>query len=88
MPPPVSRPQVSLLLLVLFSLGCGYLGVLFSRLATALPNATTMDEIGEGALGKWGKRSVFLVFYTSVVSCCGWADGHVCAAPRALACMG
>lgn len=50
--PPSLRLQVSFVLLVTFSLGCGYLGVLFSKLAVALPNATTMDDIGGAALGQ------------------------------------
>ncbi|KAL4457813.1 hypothetical protein ABPG75_012678 [Micractinium tetrahymenae] len=57
---------VSFVLLVLFGLGCGYLGVLFSKLAVALPNAATMDEIGSAALGKTGKRLVFAVVYTTI----------------------
>ncbi len=60
--------QISLLLLLLLSLGYGYLGVLFSRLAVAVPTAETMDQLGEAAGGKWGKRAVYAVFYTSVVA--------------------
>lgn len=53
--------QVSFVLLVMFGLGCGYLGVLFSKLAVAVPNAVTMDDIGGAAMGKTGKRLVYAV---------------------------
>ena len=68
-PPPGSwlpfLAQVSFLLLITFGLGCGYLGLLFSKLACALPNATTFDDIGQAALGKLGKRLVFGLVYTT-----------------------
>lgn len=52
----------------MLALGCAYLGVLFSRLAVAVPTAETMDQLGEAAAGKWGKRAVYAVFYTSVLA--------------------
>lgn len=60
-------PQVSFLLLVALGLGCGYLGVLFSKLGVAQAAANTMDEIGSAALGRTGKQLVFACFYTTVV---------------------
>lgn len=59
--------QVSFVLLALFGLGCGYLGVLFSKLAVALPSAATMDEIGAAALGKTGRHLVYGVVYTTIL---------------------
>lgn len=59
--------QVSFVLLLLFGLGCGYLGVLFSKLAVALPGAATMDEIGAAALGTTGRRLVYAVVYTTIL---------------------
>lgn len=64
---PINLAQVSFVLLILFGLGCGYLGVLFSKLAVALPNASTMDEIGAAALGKTGRRLVFALVYTTII---------------------
>lgn len=54
---------LSFVLMGAFCLGCGYLGVLFTKLAVAQPTATTMDELGSAALGKMGKRLVFGAFY-------------------------
>ncbi len=59
--------QVSFVLLLLFGLGCGYLGVLFSKLSVALPGAATMDEIGAAALGTTGRRLVYAVVYTTIL---------------------
>lgn len=52
LPPPCWQ---SFALLGLFSLGCGYLGVLFSKLAVALPQAETMEDLGAAAMGRVGE---------------------------------
>lgn len=72
---------VSLLLLAALSAGCGYLGVLFSRLAVALPNATTFDDIGTAAMGATGRRLVFAIV-------CEWVppSPHACNAALWLCC--
>ncbi|EFN54961.1 hypothetical protein CHLNCDRAFT_134730 [Chlorella variabilis] len=58
---------VSVSLLVAFALGCGYLGILFSKLAVAVPSAQSMDEIGAAAMGKTGKRLVYALAGSAIV---------------------
>jgi hypothetical protein len=57
---------VSFIFLALFSIGCGYLGVLFSKLGVAVPNAQAFDEIGHAAMGKLGTRLVYALVYTTI----------------------
>ena len=52
--------------LALFSVGCGYLGVLFAKLGVAVPTATAFDEIGSAALGKLGRGLVYSLVYTTI----------------------
>ncbi len=56
----------SFILMAVFSLGCGYLGVLFSKLGVAVPSAQAFDEIGAAALGKTGTRLVYSLVYTTI----------------------
>lgn len=67
MTPPILLLQVSVSLLVAFALGCGYLGILFSKLAVAVPSAQSMDEIGAAAMGKTGKRLVYALAGSAIV---------------------
>ena len=56
----------SFILMAAFSVGCGYLGVLFSKLGVAVPSAQAFDEIGAAALGKTGTRLVYSLVYTTI----------------------
>lgn len=56
----------SFFFLALFSLGCGYLGFLFTRLGLAVPAAVAMDEIGAAAMATLGVRLVYLCVYTTI----------------------